>query len=255
MLFLSPVNYSQSRAKQEHRTGALPIENWAWTWESMQMHVEMRRSKMWQHQSKGHHLSITSCQPWVFVPHATHAAKSSMMWVRKINFLWPNGRWRHVVRLIWLGACLQLELFNLQGFYLFIYLCNLSVYFLPWLHSGCTHTGDSGPKGDCTHSNTRWPSPMWPWPTAGPGGRLDTAGSPHLPCCVGRHMPVSRPRPPSTRWRGRCTCTWQVRKQVWIKSIKVFLQFVVSGWSKFSESWHKEGGVFSSSNNFNKMKV
>lgn len=45
MLFLSPVNYSQSRAKQQHRTGALPIENWAWTLESIQMHVEMRRSE------------------------------------------------------------------------------------------------------------------------------------------------------------------------------------------------------------------
>lgn len=63
-------------------------------------------------------------------------------------------------------------------------------------------------KGDCTHLNTRWRSPPWPWPRACPGKRDDTAGSRPPLCCVGRRTPIPRVRPPSTRWHDRCTYIW-----------------------------------------------
>lgn len=202
-MVLSPVICSQSRAKHCHKNGASQIESYARTGKSLKIHVEVRRPKMWQ--------SFNNVEStWVFATCVAHAANASMMWIRKIGFIWSNRRWRRVIQLILPSFCLLLEAFTLQGFGLLLFL--LSVFC-----NGCTlaaHRLVCGPEGDCTHSNTRWPSPKWPLPTAGPGRRLHTAGSPLLLCCVGTHTPVFRPRSQNTGSHGRCTCIWQMQRRV-----------------------------------------
>lgn len=73
----------------------------------------------------------------------------------------------------------------------------------------CCRLGVTAGTEAATHSGTRWRSPRWPWPRVCPGRKGDTSGSRPPPCGAGRRRAAHPARPRSTRWRGRCTCTWR----------------------------------------------
>lgn len=160
-MFLSPVNYSQSRTKQQPRSAASPIENRAPTWESIQMHVEMRRSEMWQRRCKVHHLSITSCQPRACSRHMP-LMQQKVQWCGWEKSNSSDQTDADVTLFNWFDSSLAGCLNSLHSagifhyfdddifIYLFIYQCIF--FFAMAAHTAHMH---SGPTGDCTHSNTR----------------------------------------------------------------------------------------------------
>lgn len=75
----------------------------------------------------------------------------------------------------------------------------------------------AGQEAD-THSGTRWRSPRSPWPRVCPGKKGDISGSRPPLYGAGRRRATSPAPPRSTRWRGRCTCTWRRQRRFMGKS-------------------------------------